>query len=130
MCPAVSAGLKLPSFPEHSVRVQYATEHRCGVVLAGPGLSDSITGTDPLRDNLPLQVDLGVAALLVVGITGLTGHQVCGLSDIQRKLELVQEAKALDATPEAAHTAAVVAELSAEMQTILRVRMHDPLRLV
>jgi 2,3-bisphosphoglycerate-independent phosphoglycerate mutase len=50
------ADLKLPSFPEHRVGVQYATEHRCGVVLSGPNLSDSISGTDPLRDNLPLQV--------------------------------------------------------------------------
>ena len=52
----LTAGLKLPSFPQHTVRVKYATEHRCGVVVAGPGLSDSISGTDPLRDNLPLKV--------------------------------------------------------------------------
>ena len=36
--------------------VRYATEHRCGVVVSGPGLSDCISGTDPLRDNLPLLV--------------------------------------------------------------------------
>lgn len=36
--------------------VRYATEHRCGVVVRGPGLSDQISGTDPLKDNLPLQV--------------------------------------------------------------------------
>uniref|UniRef100_A0A7S3QZE0 Metalloenzyme domain-containing protein n=1 Tax=Dunaliella tertiolecta TaxID=3047 RepID=A0A7S3QZE0_DUNTE len=47
-------GLSLPNFPEHKVRVQYATEHRCGVAVSGPGLSDAITGTDPLKDNLPL----------------------------------------------------------------------------
>ncbi|RKP25742.1 2,3-bisphosphoglycerate-independent phosphoglycerate mutase-domain-containing protein [Syncephalis pseudoplumigaleata] len=47
-------GLKLPSFPEHSVAVKYATEHRCGVRVRGPRLSDCITGTDPLKDNLPL----------------------------------------------------------------------------
>ena len=52
----VVAGLALPSFPQHAVSVRYATEHRCGVVIRGPGLSDAITGTDPLRDNLPLQV--------------------------------------------------------------------------
>jgi len=85
LCHALN-GLRLPSFPEHHVRVQYATEHRCGVVVAGPNLNDSISGTDPLRDNLPLQA-----------------------------------AKALDDTPEAAHTAAVVAQLSAEMQKILKV---------
>lgn len=51
-----AAGLPLPSFPQHSISVRYATEHRCGVVVRGPGLSDAITGTDPLKDNLPLQV--------------------------------------------------------------------------
>lgn len=51
----MGAGLALPSFPQHAVSVRYATEHRCGVVVRGPGLSDAITGTDPLRDNLPLQ---------------------------------------------------------------------------
>ena len=48
-------GLELPSFPQHSVSVRYATEHRCGLVVRGPGLSDAISGTDPLKDNLPLQ---------------------------------------------------------------------------
>ena len=36
--------------------VRYATEHRCGVAVRGPGLSDAIAGTDPLRDGLPLRV--------------------------------------------------------------------------
>lgn len=36
--------------------VRYATEHRCGVVVRGPGLSDAISGTDPLKDGLPLRV--------------------------------------------------------------------------
>lgn len=40
----------------YSAFVQYATEHRCGVCIRGPGLSDSITGTDPLKDNLPLKI--------------------------------------------------------------------------
>lgn len=44
----------LPSFPQHAVSVKYATEHRCGVVVRGAGLSDAISGTDPLKDNLPL----------------------------------------------------------------------------
>jgi 2,3-bisphosphoglycerate-independent phosphoglycerate mutase len=52
------AGLQLPSYPQHAVSVRYATEHRCGVVVRGPGLSDAISGTDPLKDNLPLQVCL------------------------------------------------------------------------
>jgi len=38
------------------VSVRYATEHRCGVVVRGPGLSDAISGTDPLKDGLPLRV--------------------------------------------------------------------------
>lgn len=50
-------GMKLPSFPEYEVRVRYATEHRCGVVVKGPRLSGNISGTDPLKDNrLLLQV--------------------------------------------------------------------------
>lgn len=44
-------GMKLPSFPQHEVRVRYATEHRCGVVVKGPKLSGNISGTDPLKDN-------------------------------------------------------------------------------
>ncbi|EFJ17030.1 hypothetical protein SELMODRAFT_268500 [Selaginella moellendorffii] len=49
-------GLKLPSFPAYEVRVRYATEHRCGVVVKGPGLSGNISGTDPLKDNRLLEV--------------------------------------------------------------------------
>jgi 2,3-diphosphopglycerate-independent phosphoglycerate mutase len=37
------------------VSVKYATEHRCGVRLRGPGLSGSVSGTDPLKDNLRLK---------------------------------------------------------------------------
>ncbi|KAK9841920.1 hypothetical protein WJX84_012378, partial [Apatococcus fuscideae] len=84
LCQALD-GLQLPSFPQHPVRVRYATEHRCGVVVRGPGLSDAITGTDPLRDNLPLQ-----------------------------------EVRPTDDSPEAAHTAAVVSELSGVMHGILQ----------
>ncbi|KAI8048141.1 2,3-bisphosphoglycerate-independent phosphoglycerate mutase-domain-containing protein [Gilbertella persicaria] len=53
LCKALD-GIKLPSFPEHSVAVKYAIEHRCGVRVRGPGLSSSITGTDPLKDNKKL----------------------------------------------------------------------------
>ena len=48
--------MRLPSFPELAVQARYATEHRCGVAVSGPGLSDDVSGTDPLKDNLPLQV--------------------------------------------------------------------------
>ncbi|KAI9175801.1 hypothetical protein H9P43_006165 [Blastocladiella emersonii ATCC 22665] len=47
----VGPDLKLPNFPEIEVAVKYATEHRCGVRLRGPGLSDEILGTDPLKDK-------------------------------------------------------------------------------
>ncbi|XP_047944823.1 probable 2,3-bisphosphoglycerate-independent phosphoglycerate mutase [Salvia hispanica] len=50
LCAALD-GLKLPSFPQYEVRVRYATEHRCGVVVKGPKLSGNISGTDPLKDN-------------------------------------------------------------------------------
>ncbi|CAH9077405.1 unnamed protein product [Cuscuta europaea] len=57
LCAALD-GMKLPSFPEYEVRVRYATEHRCGVVVKGPKLSGNISGTDPLKDNrLLLQVE-------------------------------------------------------------------------
>ncbi|KAL4448400.1 hypothetical protein ABPG75_005619 [Micractinium tetrahymenae] len=83
LCAALD-GLRLPNFPQHSVSVKYATEHRCGVVVRGPGLADQISGTDPLKDNLPLQ-----------------------------------RSQALDGSPEAAHTAAVVNELSDCMRQVL-----------
>ncbi|EAN87268.1 2,3-bisphosphoglycerate-independent phosphoglycerate mutase, putative [Trypanosoma cruzi] len=38
----------------HTLRAQYATEHRCGIAITGKGLSCFITGTDPLADNRPL----------------------------------------------------------------------------
>ncbi|CAM6012598.1 unnamed protein product [Sphagnum balticum] len=78
-------GLKLPSFPEYKVSVKYATEHRCGVVVSGPGLSGNISGSDPLKDN-----------------------------------RLLLKVKPLDDSKEAAHTAAVVNELSDVMRRILR----------
>ncbi|KAG1049876.1 hypothetical protein G6F43_007826 [Rhizopus delemar] len=52
-CEAVN-NIKLPSFPEHEIVVQYAIEHRCGVRVRGPRITDTITGTDPLKDNKPL----------------------------------------------------------------------------
>ncbi|AQK40308.1 probable 2,3-bisphosphoglycerate-independent phosphoglycerate mutase [Zea mays] len=50
LCAALD-GMRLPSFPEYEIRVRYATEHRCGVVVKGPKLSGNISGTDPLKDN-------------------------------------------------------------------------------
>ncbi|GAB9470221.1 2,3-bisphosphoglycerate-independent phosphoglycerate mutase [Globisporangium polare] len=48
-------GIPIAAFPKVHVATKYATEHRCGIVFKGPGLCDKITGTDPLKDNLPLQ---------------------------------------------------------------------------
>ncbi|KAJ0253980.1 Metalloenzyme domain-containing protein [Hirschfeldia incana] len=83
LCAALD-GMKLSSFPEYEVRVRYATEHRCGVVVKGPKLSGNISGTDPLKDN-----------------------------------RLLLEAKPLDESEEAKHTANVVNELSKEISRIL-----------
>ena len=49
-----ATGLQLEKFPEITVRVKYATEHRCGIVLHGIGLTDNISDTDPLKDGLPI----------------------------------------------------------------------------
>jgi len=57
LCSALD-NLQVPGYPEHKISVKYATEHRCGVVVRGPGLTDTISGTDPLKDNLPLQSPL------------------------------------------------------------------------
>ncbi|OQR86503.1 2,3-bisphosphoglycerate-independent phosphoglycerate mutase [Achlya hypogyna] len=40
--------------PGVRVVCKHATEHRCGIVFKGENLTDSITGTDPLKDGLPL----------------------------------------------------------------------------
>eukprot|EP00158_Paraphelidium_tribonemae_P005696 Partr_v1_DN27468_c5_g1_i4_m72248 putative 2,3bisphosphoglycerate-in-dependent phosphoglycerate len=48
-------GLVIPAYPEFTANFKYATEHRCGVRIRGPGLSDRISGTDPLKDGLELQ---------------------------------------------------------------------------
>jgi len=59
LCSALN-NLQVPGYPEHTIFVKYATEHRCGVVVRGPGLTDTVSGTDPLKDNLPLQTSLPV----------------------------------------------------------------------
>ena len=48
-------GMRVPGHEDHYITVLHATEHRCGVKLSGPNLTDEITGTDPLKDNLPLR---------------------------------------------------------------------------
>ncbi|GJP35993.1 hypothetical protein CLOM_g20534 [Closterium sp. NIES-68] len=74
-------GLKIPGFPDYQVSIKYATEHRCGVVVRGPGLSDRIGGTDPLKDGRPL----GVATPLDdTPEADLTARVVNALSDAIR----------------------------------------------
>ncbi len=48
--------MRVPDYPDHFISVLHATEHRCGVKLSGPNLTDEITVTDPLKDDLPLKV--------------------------------------------------------------------------
>lgn len=45
---------KIPGYEQYEVRVKHATEHRVGVKISGPGLSNDITDTDPLVDNLEI----------------------------------------------------------------------------
>ena len=55
LCATLIDGLKLPEFPEVEIFCKYATEHRCGIVISSPKpLSDSITGTDPIKDGKQL----------------------------------------------------------------------------
>lgn len=53
LCAAID-GIEVPRYPDYTVSCKYATEHRCGLRIRGPGLVDTISGTDPLKDNLPL----------------------------------------------------------------------------
>jgi 2,3-diphosphopglycerate-independent phosphoglycerate mutase len=48
-------GIKIPEYPEVDVSVVYATEHRCAVRIRAPGMSDRITGTDPIHDDKVLE---------------------------------------------------------------------------
>lgn len=54
LCDALN-DLIIPGFEEFTTKCEYATEHRCGLKVRGKGLSALITGTDPLKDNLPLK---------------------------------------------------------------------------
>lgn len=40
---------------DHKIVIKHATEHRIGLKVCGEGLSDKVTGTDPLKDNLKLR---------------------------------------------------------------------------
>ena len=51
---SVIDGLVIPGYESYKVSCEYATEHRCGIKVSGPGLSYHISGQDPLKDNKPL----------------------------------------------------------------------------
>ncbi|KAL0023909.1 hypothetical protein WJX79_009725 [Trebouxia sp. C0005] len=78
LCAALD-GVSLPSFPELVVKAKYATEHRCGIVISGPGLSDEVSGTDPLKDNLPLQVSRPVSATAQAQHTAAVVNELSGV---------------------------------------------------
>lgn len=58
LCEYLTENIQLKEYPDISVVIQYATEHRCGVRIRSSNpekpLSGDITGTDPLKDGLPL----------------------------------------------------------------------------
>lgn len=37
-------GMSIPGYPEHKVACEYATEHRCGLKVTGPGMTYHISG--------------------------------------------------------------------------------------
>ena len=47
--------IHIDGFPEHKIFCKHATEHRCTIKITGPRLSSQVTGTDPLKDGLPLR---------------------------------------------------------------------------
>lgn len=49
-------GMTIPGFEGYVVSTKHATEHRIGLKISGPNLSNNITGTDPLVDGLELTV--------------------------------------------------------------------------
>jgi len=53
LCDAIN-NLPIPGYPDYVLSCMYATEHRCGIKISGKNLSSEITGTDPLKDDLPL----------------------------------------------------------------------------
>ncbi|GJQ09547.1 hypothetical protein GpartN1_g1338.t1 [Galdieria partita] len=62
LCDYLNEHIQLCDFPRHTVTFQYATEHRCGVRIKGPGLSDEISDTDPLKDGLPLKTSVALTS--------------------------------------------------------------------
>ena len=53
LCEVIN-GLIIPGYEQYKVTCEYATEHRCGIMLTGTSLSSLITGTDPIKDGKQL----------------------------------------------------------------------------
>lgn len=71
------------------VSCSYATEHRCGVVLHaldGKDLSDDVTGTDPLKDDLPLGTSVAQANARDPARAAGTAAAINAVSDSLRAL--------------------------------------------
>ncbi|KAK2970786.1 hypothetical protein RJ640_012114 [Escallonia rubra] len=91
LCAALD-GMKLPSFPQYEVRVRYATEHRCGVVVKGPKLSGNISGTDPLKDDrLLLQAE-------ALDDTDEAKHTAAVINELSKEISKILVAHPLNAT--------------------------------
>lgn len=76
---ALVNGIVIPGFEGYQVTAKHATEHRIGLKISGPHLSNQITDTDPLVDGkplltpLPLTPEADLTARLV-----LSSHEVQG----------------------------------------------------
>jgi 2,3-bisphosphoglycerate-independent phosphoglycerate mutase len=54
LCDALD-GMKIPGYEaDYTVKCEYSTEHRCGLMVTGKNLSSQITGLDPLKDHKKL----------------------------------------------------------------------------
>lgn len=54
LCKYLESVNLLPNFPGCKVTIQHAKEHRCVIKVSSPNLCDEISGTDPIKDHLPL----------------------------------------------------------------------------
>lgn len=76
--------MKIPGFEQYTVSTKHATEHRIGLKVSGPGLSNQITDTDPMEDGHALM------KIKAKGPEGELTAKICqALSDeIRRLLEI------------------------------------------
>lgn len=98
-------GTIIPEYPMYKILVQYATEHRCGVCIRGPDLSDCISGTDPLKDGLALRkcekivyedmgdIEIGQAEHTCRVVQALSDHFARLLTEHPINIQRVKESK-------------------------------------